>query len=113
MKAKETLDDCELWNSVSAQCSNARNRWDDAIGYAWSLSALALVVAAMTTFTIEKPNSDGKWPSEVERIAKEEDRLELLKEQEIESAIQEKERKKALKISGSWKKSSNSASEEE
>ena len=113
MKAKETLDDCELWNSISAQCGNARNRWDDAIGYAWSLSALSLVVAAMTTFTIEKPNSDGKWPSEVERIAKKEDRLELLKEQQLESAIQEKERKKALKKSGSWKKRSNSVSEEE
>jgi hypothetical protein len=113
MKAKETLDDCELWNSDSAQCANASNRWDDAIGYAWSLSALALVVATITTFTIEKPNGDGKWPSEVERIAKEEDRLELLKEQELEAATLEKERKKALKKSGSWKKRSNSGSEEE
>ena len=113
MKAKETLDDCELWDSVSAQCGNARNRWDDAIGYAWSLSALALVVATMTSFTIEKPNSDGKWPSEVERIAKEEDRLELLNQQELEAATLEKERKKALKKSGSWKKRSNSNSEEE
>jgi exosortase/archaeosortase family protein len=104
MKAKETLDDCELWDSVSAQCGNARDRWDDAIGYAWSLAALALVVAALTIFTIEKPNSDGKWPSEVERIAKEEDRLELLKEQKIEAAIQEKERVHSLKKSGSWKK---------
>lgn len=108
MDAKETLDDCELWNSISAQCGNARNRWDDAIGYAWSLSALALIVAAMTTFTIERPNSDGKWPSVVAKIAKEEDRLQLLKEQELESAILEKERKKALKKSGSWKKRSNS-----
>jgi hypothetical protein len=58
----------------------------------------------MTTFTIEKPNSDGKWPSEVERLSKEQDRLELLKEQEIEAAIQEKERVHSLKKSGSWKK---------
>ena len=113
MKAKETLDDCELWNSVSAQCGNARNRWDDAIGYAWSLAALALVIAAMTTFTIEKPNSDGKWPSEVERLAKEKDRLELLNEQKLEVAIQEKERVHALKKSGSWKKRRNFVSEEE
>ena len=34
-----------------------------------------------TILTIERPNNDGKWPSEVERIAKEEDRIELLKEQ--------------------------------
>ena len=98
------VDDCELWDSVSAQCGNARDRWDDAIGYAWSLAALALVVAALTIFTIEKPNSDGKWPSEVERIAKEEDRLELLKEQKLEATIQERERVHALKKSGSWKK---------
>jgi hypothetical protein len=72
-----------------------------------------LVIAAMTTFTIEKPNSDGKWPSEVERLAKEQDRLELLKEQKLEATIQEKERVHALKKSGSWKKRRNSVNEEE
>ncbi len=63
MKAKETLDDCELWNSVSAQCGNARDRWDDAIGYAWSLSALGLLAGVIGGIEVQRPDEEGKWPT--------------------------------------------------
>ena len=39
-------------------------RWDDAIGYAWSLSALGLAVCCGTLVVVELPDEDGTWPSD-------------------------------------------------
>lgn len=63
LEAKATLDMCEFANLLSAECGQAQNRWDDAIGYAWSLSALGLIIVGGTVMVVERPNPDGTWPS--------------------------------------------------
>ena len=61
MAAKETLDFCYFSDLVTSECGQAQNRWDDAIGYAWSLSAISLVVIAGASFTIERRDENGNW----------------------------------------------------
>ncbi|MGB2070854.1 MAG: hypothetical protein ACPHVR_04390, partial [Poseidonia sp.] len=43
----------------------AQQRWDDAIGYAWSLSALGLVLGVGSMVVVERPLEDGTWPVRV------------------------------------------------
>jgi len=62
--ARDTLAFCEFSNLLSSECGDAQQRWDDAIGYAWSLSALGLAVAVGTMTVYERPREDGSWPSE-------------------------------------------------
>jgi hypothetical protein len=37
-------------------------RWDDAIGYAWSLSAISMVMVGGTVLVIQRPDEFGNWP---------------------------------------------------
>ena len=67
--ARDTLAFCEFSSQLSSECGMAQQRWDDAIGYAWSLSALALALGVGSTVVIERPLEDGTWP--VHRAAKE------------------------------------------
>jgi hypothetical protein len=60
--ARDTLAFCEFSSQLSSECGEAQQRWDDAIGYAWSLSALGLVVGVGTMVTVERPLEDGTWP---------------------------------------------------
>lgn len=96
MAAKETLDFCYFSELISSECGQAQNRWDDAIGYAWSLSALSLLTLGATSFVIERPDEDGKWP--------------VKKSNEVEvSELPEKEKRTShrhKKRPGSWKKNS-------
>ena len=50
---------------ISSDCGTAQNRWDDAIGYAWSLSTLSLVILAATSVVIQRPDGEGKWPTKI------------------------------------------------
>jgi hypothetical protein len=65
MAAKETLDICMFSEIISSDCGTAQNRWDDAIGYAWSLSSLSLVILAATSVVIQRPDEEGKWPKKI------------------------------------------------
>jgi exosortase/archaeosortase family protein len=100
MSAKETLDFCYFSELVTSECGQAQNRWDDAIGYAWSLSALGIVILGATSFVIQRPDEDGNWPVKKNDIASEEKEIEHLPTSRHTS-----------KKSGSWKK--GSAHEEE
>jgi len=46
LDARDTLAFCEFSSELSSTCSDAQIRWDDAIGYAWSLSALGIGLMA-------------------------------------------------------------------
>ena len=69
--ARDTLAFCEFASQLSSECADAEQRWDDAIGYAWSLSALALTVGVGTMVVVERPLEDGTWPSSLPGVAKE------------------------------------------
>ncbi|MFQ3316912.1 MAG: exosortase/archaeosortase family protein [Candidatus Poseidoniaceae archaeon] len=95
MAAKKTLDFCMFSELVSSDCGTAQNRWDDAIGYAWSLSALGLVILGATSVVIQRPDEEGNWPI---KVLPEND----LKSLEVEEKIPRSRHNK--KKSGSWKK---------
>ena len=92
--ARDTLAFCEFSSQLSSECGDAQQRWDDAIGYAWSLSALGLVVGVGTMVTVERPLEDGTWPSRPQPRESEHD--------EAESKPKGHHQKK----SGSWKRRS-------
>ncbi|MBL6884558.1 MAG: exosortase/archaeosortase family protein [Candidatus Poseidoniaceae archaeon] len=100
MSAKETLEFCYFSELVTSECGQAQNRWDDAIGYAWSLSALGIVVLGATSFVIQRPDENGKWPVKESKVTPKET-----------AAKQEPTSRHSSKKSGSWKK--NKSSEEE
>ncbi len=64
VNARETLTACQFSSLLSSECSDAQLRWDDAIGYAWSFSALGLAMLVGTMVVIQRPLEDGSWPSE-------------------------------------------------
>ena len=100
MSAKETLEFCYFSELVTSECGQAQNRWDDAIGYAWSLSALGIVVLGATSFVIQRPDENGKWPVKESKVTPKET-----------AAKQEPTSRHSSKKSGSWKK--NKSTEEE
>jgi exosortase/archaeosortase family protein len=63
IEARETLAFCEFSSLVSSQCSDAQLRWDDAIGYAWSLSALGVAMLVGSVVVVTRPLEDGSWPT--------------------------------------------------
>ena len=99
MLAKSTLDTCVSLDLISAECGNAQNRWDDAIGYAWSLAALGLVAGLFGAIQFERPDGEGRWPSTLTTDAP----------SDVDEDVTPKSRHAATK-KGSWK---NRGSEEE
>ena len=104
MEAKRTAEMCDFSELITAQCQQAYNRWDDAIGYAWSLSALGLVFATTAIFTIERPDENGKWPSVVAKLEAQEEKERLAKEEQEKQEAQALADKRAQRKAGSWKK---------
>jgi exosortase/archaeosortase family protein len=90
VEARETLTACQFSSLLSSQCSDAQLRWDDAIGYAWSFSAIGLAMLFGTVVVIQRPLEDGTWASE--KIAT----------SPSEEAVQT-EKSHHKKRSGSWK----------
>ena len=58
MEAKETVDMCEFYSSVTGKCGDARDVWAQEIQSSWSLATLGLLGIATTVITIENPNRD-------------------------------------------------------
>ena len=55
MEAKETVDACDYFSSVTESCGDARNAWAQEIQTSWSLATLGLVGIASTVVAIEQP----------------------------------------------------------
>jgi hypothetical protein len=92
--ARDTLAFCEFSSQLSSECGDAQQRWDDAIGYAWSLSALGMVVGVGTMVTLERPLEDGTWPSTHQSIESEHSTVKT----------EAKTKGHLVKKTGSWKR---------
>ena len=58
MAAKETVDMCEFYSSVTGECGEARDAWSQEIQSSWSLATLGFLGIATTVIAIENPNGD-------------------------------------------------------
>lgn len=58
MAAKETVDMCEFYSSVTGECGEARDAWSQEIQSSWSLATLGLLGIATNLIAIENPNKD-------------------------------------------------------
>lgn len=58
MAAKETVDMCEFYSSVTGECGEARDAWSQEIQSSWSLATLGFLGIATTVIAIENPNKD-------------------------------------------------------
>ena len=58
MAAKETVDMCEFYSSVTGECGEARDAWSQEIQSSWSLATLGLLGIATNVIAIENPNRD-------------------------------------------------------
>ena len=58
MAAKETVDMCEFYSSVTGECGEARDAWSQEIQSSWSLATLGFLGIATTVITIETPKGD-------------------------------------------------------
>ncbi len=58
MAAKETVDMCEFYSSVTGDCGDARDAWTQEIQTSWSLATLGLLGLACTIIAIDKPIED-------------------------------------------------------
>ncbi len=58
MAAKETVDMCEFYSSVTGDCGEARDAWSQEIQSSWSLATLGFLGIATTLITIENPNDE-------------------------------------------------------
>ena len=58
MAAKETVDMCEFYSSVTGECGEARDAWSQEIQSSWSLATLGFLGIATTVITIENPSGD-------------------------------------------------------
>ena len=66
MDAKETLDFCAFSSLATNECIAAQNTWDNAISTAWSLAAIGLILAALTTIQFERRKPKVMWPSDLQ-----------------------------------------------
>ena len=58
MAAKETVDMCEFYSSVTGECGEARDAWSQEIQSSWSLATLGFLGIATNVIAIENPNED-------------------------------------------------------
>lgn len=58
MAAKETVDMCEFYSSVTGECGEARDAWSQEIQSSWSLATLGLLGIATNVIAIENPSKD-------------------------------------------------------
>ena len=55
MKAKETVDNCEFYSSVTGDCGEANDLWYQEIQSSWSLATLGMLGFAATVIAIDNP----------------------------------------------------------
>jgi len=58
MAAKETVDMCEFYSSVTGECGEARDAWSQEIQSSWSLATLGMLGFASTVIAIDRPSKD-------------------------------------------------------
>jgi len=58
MQAKETVEACEFYSSVTGSCGDARDVWAQEIQSSWSLATLGMLGIASTIITIDKPSDE-------------------------------------------------------
>ena len=58
MAAKETVDMCEFYSSVTGDCGEARDAWSQEIQSSWSLATLGFLGIATNVIAIENPNKE-------------------------------------------------------
>ena len=58
MAAKETVDMCEFYSSVTGECGEARDAWSQEIQSSWSLATLGFLGIATNVIAIENPNKE-------------------------------------------------------
>ena len=58
MEAKETVDNCEFYSSVTGVCGEANDIWYQEIQSSWSLATLGMLGIAATVITIENPGKN-------------------------------------------------------
>ena len=58
MQAKETVEACEFYSSVTGDCGEARDVWAQEIQSSWSLATLGMLGIASTVITIDKPSDE-------------------------------------------------------
>ena len=58
MAAKETVDMCEFYSSVTGECGEARDAWSQEIQSSWSLATLGLLGIATNVIAIENPHKE-------------------------------------------------------
>jgi len=58
MAAKETVDMCEFYSSVTGECGEARDAWSQEIQSSWSLATLGFLGIATNVIAVENPNKE-------------------------------------------------------
>ena len=58
MAAKETVDMCEFYSSVTGECGEARDAWSQEIQSSWSLATLGFLGIATNVISIENPHKE-------------------------------------------------------
>lgn len=58
MAAKETVDMCEFYSSVTGECGEARDAWSQEIQSSWSLATLGFLGIATNVIAIENPHKE-------------------------------------------------------
>ena len=58
MAAKETVDMCEFYSSVTGDCGEARDAWSQEIQSSWSLATLGFLGIATNVIAIENPHKE-------------------------------------------------------
>ena len=58
MEAKETVDMCEFYSSVTGTCGEANDVWSQEIQTSWSLATLGMLGLAGTVVAIDRPKSE-------------------------------------------------------
>ncbi len=58
MAARDTVEMCDFYSSVSGDCIDAKSTWSKEIDSSWSLATLGLLGFASTILAIDKPTKD-------------------------------------------------------
>jgi len=58
MAAKETVDMCEFYSSVTGECGEARDAWSQEIQSSWSLATLGFLGIATNVIAVENPDKE-------------------------------------------------------
>ncbi|MBT4066489.1 MAG: exosortase/archaeosortase family protein [Euryarchaeota archaeon] len=58
MAARETVEMCDFYSSITGDCGEARDAWSQEIQSSWSLATLGMLGFVCTIIAIDKPNDE-------------------------------------------------------